>query len=322
MKQLLITVLLLALAPLHAANPQKIGFIYSDQIIAGYQGMTEADSTLAKEKAVFKSAADSLNTELNKARADFENEKLLLSEEGKAAKNAEIAQLQTNYDTYVSAVYGPGGKLEQKTEELMAPVTQKIKDAVKEAAEADNYTLVFDASESKLAILYAAADANLTASVLDNLNRELAPVAPGAVAQRRYAVCPLFEANSIAQQAGLGEQCRSLTYNLLSGLPSVEMVTASALSNALLNKGISGPSNISEQIAFDVGKTVQADYVFFGSASETEGGQKITVTMSVSDPHLDKTYPAQTENTARADQLKQVLGDIVNKLVHELPPQQ
>ena len=99
MKQLLIVTLLLALAPLYAASEQKIGFIYSDQVIAGYQGMTEANAALAKEKTAFKSKADSLNAALTKARQDFEAEKLLLSEEGKAAKNAEVDGLQSAYDS-------------------------------------------------------------------------------------------------------------------------------------------------------------------------------------------------------------------------------
>jgi outer membrane protein len=318
MKQLLIAGLVLALAPLYAATEQKIGFIYSDQVITGYQGMTEANAALAKEKAAFKSKADSLNTELTKARSDFQAEELLLSEEGKSAKNAEINDLQRGYDSYLNDVYGPGGKLEQKTQELMAPVIQKIKDAVEQAAKADDYTLVFDASESKLAILYAASSANLTASVLDGLNRELAPVTTGAIVDRRYAVCPLFEASDEAQQANLGEQCRGLVYDLVKNLPHTQMVTNTELASGLLNKGISGRANVTEELAFDVGKTVQADYIFFGSV--TMSGKKVTITLSVADPRLSNTFPPETDNTSRPDEYKQVLGNIVHKLVSKLPP--
>ncbi len=320
MRQLLIAGLVLALAPLYAANEQKIGFIYSDQVITGYQGMTEANAALGKEKAAFRSKADSLNTELTKARQDFEAERLLLSEEGKAAKNTEIDELQRSYDSYINSVYGPGGKLEQKTQELMAPVIQKIKDAVERAAKADDYTLVFDAAESKLAILYAASGANLTASVLDDLNRELTPVTPTASVDRRYAVCPLFEANDEAQQAGLGEQCRSLTYELVRNLPHTQMVTNTELASALQSKGIQGRSNVTEALAFDVGKTLQADYIFFGSV--TMSGKKVTITLSVADPRLNKTFPAETDNTSRPEEYKQVLGNIVHKLVSKLPPLQ
>jgi outer membrane protein len=318
MRHVLIAGLLLALAPLYAANEQKIGYIYSDQVISGYQGMTEANAALVKEKAAFKTRADSVNAELVKARTDFEAQKLLLSEEGKAAKNAEIEGLQRGYDSYLSDVYGAGGKLEQKTQELMAPVIQKIKDAVEKVAKADEFTLVFDAAESQLAILYAASGANLTSLVLDELNRELAPVTSGTLIDRRYAVCPLFEANDEAQQANLGEQCRGLIYDLVRSLPRTQMVTVTELNSALLNKGISGRSNVTEELAFDVGKTLQADYIFFGSV--TMSGKKVTITMSVADPRLNKTFPPETDNTSRPEQYKQVLGNIVNKLVHKLPP--
>jgi outer membrane protein len=319
MRQLLTIGLLLAAIPVFAAE-QKIGYIYSDQVIAGYEGMTESNTALAKEKTTFKSRADSLYGELAKARADLDAQRLLLSEEGKQGKSAEIEALQRRYDSYVNEVYSPGGKLEQKTQELMAPTVQKIKDAVEKVAKADEFTVVFDAAESQLAILYAASGANLTASVLDELNREFKPVTPGAVTERRYAVCPPYEANDEAQQDNLGEQCRALIYSIIKELPRTQMVTNAELSGGLLNRGISGRSNVTEQLAWDVGKDLQADFIFFGTV--TKAGKKITVTLSVADPRLNKTFPVETDNAPRPEELKQVLGNMVGKLFRKLPPQE
>jgi len=319
MRQLLAIGLFLAVLPVSAAE-QKVGYIYSDQVIARYQGMTESNTALSKEKASFKATADSLYGELAKARADFDAQRLLLSEEGKSGKNTEIEALQRRYDGYVNEVYSPGGKLEQKTQELMAPVVQKIKEAVEKVAKADEFTLVFDAAESKLAILYAASDANLTGSVLDELNREYKPVTPGAVTERRYAVCPLFEANDEAQQENLGEQCRVFIYSIIKELPRTQMVTTAELNSGLLNRGISGRSNVTEQLAWDVGKDLQADFIFFGTV--TKAGKKITVTLSVADPRLNKTFQLETDNAPRSEELKQALGNMVGKLFRKLPPQE
>jgi outer membrane protein len=319
MRQLLAIGLLLAVLPVFAAE-QKVGYIYSDQVIAGYEGMTESNTALGKEKALFKATADSLYSELAKARADFEAQRLLLSEEGKSGMNAEIEAMQRRYDGYVNEVYSPGGKLEQKTQELMSPVIQKIRDAVEKVAKADEFTLVFDAAESKLAILYAGSEANLTASVLDELNREYKPVTPGAVTERRYAVCPLFEANDEAQQENLGEQCRVFVYSIIKELPRTQMVTNAELNSGLLNRGISGRANVTEQVAWDVGKDLQADFIFFGTV--TKAGKKITVTLSVADPRLNKTFQLETDNTPRVEELKQVLGNMIGKLFRKLPPQE
>jgi outer membrane protein len=319
MRQLLTIGLLLAAIPVFAAE-QKIGYIYSDQVIAGYEGMTESNTALAKEKTTFKSRADSLYGELAKARADLDAQRLLLSEEGKQGKSAEIEALQRRYDSYVNEVYSPGGKLEQKTQELMAPTVQKIKDAVEKVAKADEFTVVFDAAESQLAILYAASGANLTASVLDELNREFKPVTPGAVTERRYAVCPLYEANDEAQQDNLGEQCRALIYSIIKELPRTQMVTNAELSGGLLNRGISGRSNVTEQLAWDVGKDLQADFIFFGTV--IKAGKKVTVTLSVADPRLNNTIQLETDNAPRPEELKQVLGNMVGKLFRKLPPQE
>lgn len=310
--------ILLATLPLAAAE-QKIAYIYSDQIIAGYQGMTEPSTALNKAKADFKATADSLNLALTRARSDFEAQKLLLSEEGKAAKNTEIEDLQRRYDSYVSEVYGPGGKLEQKSAELMAPVIDQIKAAVTKIAQTENFTLVFDAAESKLAILYAASGANLTGDVLDELNREFKPITPGAPVEKRYAVCPLYEANDEAQQENLGEQCRALIYEVVRSQPRTVMVTNTDLNGALLNRGVSGRANIGEQMSFAVGKDLQADYIFYGSV--TKVGKKITITLNVADPRLNKAFPPETDDAARPEELRQVLGNITSKLLHKLPSQ-
>lgn len=318
MKRWLLVGLLLAGLPLEAEQ-EKLGYVYSDRILSNYQGMADPTTALNRAKTEFKQTADSLYRLLTQARNDFEAEKLLLSEEGKAAKQAGIDEQQRRYDGYIADVYGPGGKLEQKNQELMEPVIQKIKDAVEKIALNEGYSIVFDASESKLAILYATAAANLTSDVLDELGREFKPVTPGVPTEKRYAVCPLYEANDEAQQAGMGEQCRALIYEVVRAQPRTQMVNTAELNSGLQNQGVSGRAKIDEPLALRVGKDLQADYIFFGSVTQT--GKKTTVTLSIAEPSLSKTYPPETATANRPEELKPVVGNITGKLLRKLTQQ-
>ena len=315
-RQWLLAAILLSALPLSAADV-KLAYVYSDQVIKDYKGMTEPNAALAKEKTAFRQRADSLYGVLTKAKADFEAQKLLLSEEGKAAKNAEIDELQKHYDDYVREVYGPNGKLEQKTQELMGPIIQKIRDAVEKIAKNEAYSLVFDAAESKLAILYAETGMNITRDVLDEINREFVPVTPTGVIEKHYAVCPLTELNTEAQEANAGEQSRALIYEIMKNLPKTQMVASAELSSALMNKGVTGKANLTDELVYGVGKDVQADYIFYGTV--TKSGKKFTIVLKIADPRLNKTFPEENGTANRPEELKQALGNLVQALVKKLP---
>jgi outer membrane protein len=316
-KRILAMLVLFAL-PIFAVD-QKLGYVYTDQILKGYQGMSEPTADLNKEKTAFRQSADSIYQALTKAKSDFDAQKLLLSEEGKAAKNAEIEEIQRQYDTTVSSIYGPGGKLEQKTQEIMGPITQKIKDAVQKVAQDEGYTIVFDAAESKMAILYSAADADITKEVLDELNREFKPVSASGVGTRRYAVCPIYEANDEAQKDNDGEQVRSVVYNIVNALSQVQVVAPTDLNSALLNLGGSGQANITDDLAYRLGMELQTDYIFYGSVTKSD--QKFSITLNVADPRLKKTFQPQSATANRQEDLKTVITNMVGKLVGELPQQ-
>jgi outer membrane protein len=310
--------LVLSALPLLAVD-QKLGYVFTDQILKGYQGMTEPTADLNKAKAAFRQSADSLYQALAKAKSDFQAQALLLSEEGKAAKNAEIEEIQRQYDTTVSSIYGPGGKLEQETQEIMSPIIQKIKDAVQKVAQDEGYTIVFDATESKMAILYSSAATDITKDVLDELNREFKPISASGVGKRRYAVCPIYEANDEAQKDNDGEQVRSIVYTKVSALNQAEMIAPTDLSSALQNLGGSAQVNITDDLAYRLGREVQADYIFFGTVTKSD--KKYSITLYVAAPRLNKTFQPQSASTDFPEDLKVEVFNIVARLVGELPQQ-
>ena len=92
-----ISLFMLLLAASIMAKDVKIGYIDSDQIYQNYQETVSAKTALDKELAKFRNSAESLKTRADSAESEYESQKLMLSEVGKATKQSEIEQLRDEY---------------------------------------------------------------------------------------------------------------------------------------------------------------------------------------------------------------------------------
>ena len=107
------------------AKEYKIGYVDTDEVISKYEETRAAREELQAEIAKFKAEADSLKRDYERVLAEYESQELTLSDEGKKAKMAEVDQLKRRYDGFVDEVYRPGGKIDQKNDELIAPLVEK-----------------------------------------------------------------------------------------------------------------------------------------------------------------------------------------------------
>ncbi len=69
----------------------------------------------------------------------------------------------------MQSIWGPGGLVAQRNEELLRAVVDKIQKAARKIAAEEGYDFVFDASEGN--IIYADRAYDLTQHVLDALNQ-------------------------------------------------------------------------------------------------------------------------------------------------------
>ncbi len=303
----------LMIAPLQAAKEQKIGYIDNDYILKNYRTAIDAQRALETELNKYKKNSDSLKVLYDNGQKEFDGQKLMLSEQGKQAKQIEINRLKKDYDDYTIDIWGKGGKVEQKNRELITPIVQKIQTTVQNIAVKQGFNLIFDASESK--IVYAQSGLDLTQMVLDELNKEYAPsIEPPQAGDKDkdkekeivFAVFPVFEQNSEAQEEHIGTDMRSAIIDIIKSFSKTRLTTTTDVNNALLARNISLTSQITDDDGNSIGRMLQADYIVLGTVSQQ--GKKISFTLKVIDPINSKTIYQGSGDAARSEELKQSLG--------------
>lgn len=295
------------------AKEIKIGYIDSERIYQGFQETTTAQATLAKEIAKFRQTSDSLKLVLDSVEAEYESQKLVLSEVGKATRLREIEQLRNEYNRYLESVWGKGGKLEQKNRELLTPIVTKINEAVAKIAKEEGYTIILDAAESK--IVYAEVGLDITDLVLEELNKKYKPIATPE-AKKKILVLPFFEANTEAQQDRLGETARSNLFALLRTQPRFEIISKTSMSDALQSRNIIEGSRLEEKIIYEIGRELLADYVLSGSISRQ--GKRINFEITLSEPKQQLTLATEKGDTPRIEELRSALSDVLAKLIKKI----
>lgn len=102
---------------------------------------------------------------IEEKEAAFKAEEILLPEETKKTKLAEIEILKKEARELQKQRFGVQGDLFKKRQELIQPIQEKIFKAIKEIAKDSNYSFVFDKASSSN-ILYAEGKLDVSDRVL------------------------------------------------------------------------------------------------------------------------------------------------------------
>lgn len=106
---------------------------------------------------------------IDSLQAQFNNEKLLYSDERKAREKKKIQQLIGRRKQYLHNKFGPNGRYFQKQQTLLKPIQRKLYQAVSKVAEQEDIDFVFDRA-SNTALFFAREQWNLNKKVLQALN--------------------------------------------------------------------------------------------------------------------------------------------------------
>jgi outer membrane protein len=299
---------------LFAAEP-KIGYIDSDRIFQEYRGAAEAKAKFQDEVSTYEAELRELQQGIETAQKSLETQRLMLSDEAQAAKEAELEALRERYESFVQEVWGAGGKLEAKNRELTLPLVQRINEVVQKVAEANHYTLVLDVAGG--GIVYAQPEFDLTQLVIDELAKEYAPIALPTI-PKKFAVLPLVERGPEARAAKLGGQCRQLIEAILEELAGkatwINRVDRARIDNALSARGvIEAPDAM---LAKSVGREVGADYLITGAVEEK--GELITVELTLVDLGLDRTYPTEQGKAQKEELLRETIAGLIQRFLQTI----
>ncbi|HLN52473.1 MAG TPA: OmpH family outer membrane protein [Lentimicrobium sp.] len=130
-----------------AQKPQKLGHINFAQL---YEMMPGQDS-IKKEFTAFQEQLQSqfqaMQTEYENKLADYQNNQATMSNIIKQTKEKEIVDLQRRIQEFQQTAQE---ELQNKENELTAPIIEKARNAVKEVAKENGYSFIFNSTEGLL----------------------------------------------------------------------------------------------------------------------------------------------------------------------------
>ncbi len=125
------------------AQALKMGFVKDERFKTEFKGWKAAQEELETQMKAWEDEVTTKRTELQTMSDEYDKQRLILSDEKKKEREA---QMQTKYDaldSFTKSVFGPGGLAESKHKMLIEPLLEKISKAIEAVAIRDGYDVIF-----------------------------------------------------------------------------------------------------------------------------------------------------------------------------------
>ncbi len=153
MKKLFITAAFVSLIA-SAGFAQKYCYVNTEYILENIPEYKSALQQLDQISVNWQQEIEARYTQIDKLYKDYQAEQILLTEEMRKKREAEIVAKEKDVKDYQKQKFGYEGDLFKKKQEIVKPIQDKIYNAIKKMATDQSYMVVFDKS-SDLIMLYA-----------------------------------------------------------------------------------------------------------------------------------------------------------------------
>ena len=149
---------------LQAQNPIKIGVVDFNKLMADMPGVDSVKIKLQKYQGTLSNQMDAMRSEFENKYTEYQQGSAGMSDLIKATKEKELSDLRDRIDAFQQQAQVD---LQAKQQELLQPIIDKAKAAVKEVARENKYTLVLNNMED--VVLYSEPADDITALVKKKL---------------------------------------------------------------------------------------------------------------------------------------------------------
>lgn len=160
-QRLAVLVLASMLVGFSALAETKIGYVDMQKAIQSTSKGKKAKKTLEGDFNKKKKQLEKMEADLKKMQGDLEKKAMLLSDDVRGKKQAELQKEMLKYQKTVSQSQL---EIQKKERELTLPIVKKLREVIKEKAEKDGYTMILEKSEQ--GVLWAKKDADLTDAIV------------------------------------------------------------------------------------------------------------------------------------------------------------
>lgn len=148
-------IFLLCAFPMLAMAQDKFGHANSQEILMAMPELSTIEKTLDDLQNEWENTLVKMREEYFAKIKDFQDKQATMPESIKSARQSEIIELEQRITTFQQTA---SSDLQQKQQELLTPVIEKIKKAIGEVGAENNYTYIFDLAAQS--IIYQSPKAN------------------------------------------------------------------------------------------------------------------------------------------------------------------
>ncbi len=153
------------------SSAQKIGVVDSDFILKSLPEYKEADERFNKQIKYWQMQLDSLQSNYNKKKELFENERILLVGEQLKTRQKEVDDLEKKVQTHLREKFTAQGEINTFRAKVVQPFQEKVWNAIRTIAEKNDLGIILDRS-SDSSVLFTDKRYDYTKLVLDLLMRD------------------------------------------------------------------------------------------------------------------------------------------------------
>jgi outer membrane protein len=147
---------------------QKFGYIDSEFILSKMPEYAKAQNEIENFSAAWQKEIEEMQRKVDGLYSIYQAEQVLLTEEMKLERQAEIKKKETELRDYQKKVFGFGGLFFLKKQELIKPLQDKVFEAVSKVSKANRLAIVFDKA-AELVMIYTDPRHDYTDFVLEEL---------------------------------------------------------------------------------------------------------------------------------------------------------
>jgi outer membrane protein len=164
----LLTIILLVVAAATESKAQRFAYVDTEYILDMLPEYKSAQKQLDVIAESWQKEIEAKRQEIEKLQKDYQAEQILLTEELKKKKEAEIKQKELDLREFTNKKFGYEGDLFKKRQELIKPIQDKVFNACQKIAKQSALDFIF-AKSAEMIMMYSNAKYDKSDEVLTEL---------------------------------------------------------------------------------------------------------------------------------------------------------
>jgi outer membrane protein len=172
-KKVLLLLLISAAVAVGQTQPfqLKVGYVDSETILAQYPAAIKAKSDLEALVSKWRQQVDSMTADLQQAYTEFQKQAQTMTPDKQKEAQQKLVEKDQKIQQFREQKFSqPNGEYFLRQEQLMAPVKEKVFEAIEQIAKEEGMHYVLDKA-GDVVVLYADPQFDITFKVLDLLKR-------------------------------------------------------------------------------------------------------------------------------------------------------